>query len=463
MFDDDVFNDEPVVDDPSDMFDDDEFNDKPEQPVAEDPSEMFDDDEFNDKPEQPVADDPSEMFDDDEFNDEPKTQNNTNSNIISSHSEVASDAVYSGDKSFDDPIFNTDTKSNFGDKSFDDPIFNEPAASSLLDQTDPADAFDDPVFNDPPTSKRKKRIVRAQSNDTADDVFSNNSGFSPNDSPFVDSAELFRQHDRETLAQTGNSHSDNNRRYKVNRVAHLNGEDVDDSKLVLPDDIVSGSQVSDGHDREDEMFTSRSKMHRFYQENTYGKVTRRNIWVDMGKGDVGVYRNRDSGALRLVFRQDLTLKVKANFNLAGTLSSVAEPTRVMINNCHSLNEDGTVEVAKLAFRVKTPELAQQLYQLCQSVSPQRQIKQTEPEQQATERRRKRGLGFESKKPIPNATPTRKPQPKRKLKPKPKPTPKGPISQPKPSGGGRYCPYIVALLACVCVGLVAAAVVFYEYN
>ena len=144
-------------------------------------------------------------------------------------------------------------------------------------------------------------------------------------------------------------------------------DDVDDSKLKLPDQALEGEAVASGHEEEEELFKCRSRMHRFMVESKYGEVVRRNIWFDCGRGDVHVFKHRHTGAVRLVFRQEITLKVKANFLLKGTLAmqDPSKATRIMVNGAHTMDEEGKVEVANLAFRFKAPESVQALVQLFQ--------------------------------------------------------------------------------------------------
>ena len=147
-------------------------------------------------------------------------------------------------------------------------------------------------------------------------------------------------------------------------------DDVDDSKLKLPDEVIEGEQVASGHEEEDELFKSRTVMHRFFAKHVYGETTRENIWFDCGKGDLHVYKHKKTGVVRVVFRQEITLKVKANFRVEGVLAtqSATKKTRVMINGAHTLDEDNEVEVANLAFRFRSAEKAEELLALLEQYS-----------------------------------------------------------------------------------------------
>eukprot|EP00750_Incisomonas_marina_P030484 INCI7523.2.p1 GENE.INCI7523.2~~INCI7523.2.p1 ORF type:complete len:440 (-),score=64.69 INCI7523.2:1810-3129(-) len=103
-----------------------------------------------------------------------------------------------------------------------------------------------------------------------------------------------------------------------------------------------------GHEHEDTIFCSRTRMHRFFTANEYGTVTRSNMWQDMGVGEVCLFRNRkDLESARVVFR-DAAGKVRANFSLSGILVQTAEnkPTRVLFSNATSHNEKKEIEAQR---------------------------------------------------------------------------------------------------------------------
>ena len=161
------------------------------------------------------------------------------------------------------------------------------------------------------------------------------------------------------------------------------GGEVDDSLLKLPDEPLEGEAAPSGHEEEDELFRCRSKLHRFFKEHAYGGEVRENVWFDMGRGDCVVLRHRNGegnsgGVVRLVFRQELTQKVKSNFRLNGVLATHSGPNRVVISNALSrtpvedeyanVGED-KLEVQNISFKFRQPADADQLLALCAAENP----------------------------------------------------------------------------------------------
>ena len=155
---------------------------------------------------------------------------------------------------------------------------------------------------------------------------------------------------------------------------------IDDSQLILPTEALVGKALPSGHEEEEELFSYRAKMHRFFDKHTYGEETRTNVWLDCGRGDCRVYRHSKTRVVRLVFRQEQTKKVKSNFRLRGALAAkdTSQQARVVIANAHSLivEEDEYSDVAdaklqtqNLAFRFRDATSAEKLLALFAQENP----------------------------------------------------------------------------------------------
>ena len=114
---------------------------------------------------------------------------------------------------------------------------------------------------------------------------------------------------------------------------------VNDSLLKLPPPPeLLGEPLAPGHEHEREVFGCRAIMYEFETKNTLAGVVRENIWFDFGRGKCCVYLHNDTGSRRLVFRQDATFKVRANFQLQGShvARSDLNPCTILISQAKSL-------------------------------------------------------------------------------------------------------------------------------
>jgi len=72
---------------------------------------------------------------------------------------------------------------------------------------------------------------------------------------------------------------------------------------------------------EDEIvvFKMRAKLFVFVKEDVYGGEKRTDFWKERGTGDVKLLRHREMGKIRLLMRQEKTLKICANHLVAPTV------------------------------------------------------------------------------------------------------------------------------------------------
>ena len=71
-------------------------------------------------------------------------------------------------------------------------------------------------------------------------------------------------------------------------------------------------EVKTGEDDEDVLFKMRSKLYIFVTEDVYGGEKRTNFWKERGTGDVKLLKHKVHGKVRLLMRQEKTLKICAN-------------------------------------------------------------------------------------------------------------------------------------------------------
>ncbi|XP_042385023.1 ran-binding protein 1 homolog c-like [Zingiber officinale] len=81
-------------------------------------------------------------------------------------------------------------------------------------------------------------------------------------------------------------------------------EDEDTGAQIAPIVILSEVSVTTGEEDEDVLLDLKSKLYRFDKEG--------NLWKERGTGNVKLLKHRETGKVRLVMRQDKTLKICAN-------------------------------------------------------------------------------------------------------------------------------------------------------
>ncbi|XP_042377767.1 ran-binding protein 1 homolog c-like isoform X2 [Zingiber officinale] len=81
-------------------------------------------------------------------------------------------------------------------------------------------------------------------------------------------------------------------------------EDEDTGAQIAPIVILSEVAVTTGEEDEDVLLDLKSKLYRFDKEG--------NLWKERGTGNVKLLKHRETGKVRLVMRQDKTLKICAN-------------------------------------------------------------------------------------------------------------------------------------------------------
>lgn len=78
-------------------------------------------------------------------------------------------------------------------------------------------------------------------------------------------------------------------------------------------------EVKTGEDDEVVTFKMRSKLYVFVAEDVYGGEVRQNFWRERGTGDVKLLKHKVHGKVRLLMRQEKTLKICANHLVSPTV------------------------------------------------------------------------------------------------------------------------------------------------
>jgi len=71
-------------------------------------------------------------------------------------------------------------------------------------------------------------------------------------------------------------------------------------------------KTESGENEEETLFKMRCKLYCFVKEDVYGGEVRQNFWRERGTGDVKLLKHKTHGKVRLLMRQEKTLKICAN-------------------------------------------------------------------------------------------------------------------------------------------------------
>lgn len=101
-------------------------------------------------------------------------------------------------------------------------------------------------------------------------------------------------------------------------------ENVEDSKLKLPEQVIATVEAKSGEEDEDVVYheylyhlwncllNRRARLFLFFEEDRYGDEVRKNIWKERGTGEVRILKHKEEKKERIVMRQEKTLKLILN-------------------------------------------------------------------------------------------------------------------------------------------------------
>jgi Ran-binding protein 1 len=89
-------------------------------------------------------------------------------------------------------------------------------------------------------------------------------------------------------------------------------EAAGDATEFVPKVVVHEVAVTSGEEEEEVCFKGRCKLFLFVVEDVYGGEVRQNYWKERGTGDVKLLKHKEMGKVRLLMRQEKTLKICAN-------------------------------------------------------------------------------------------------------------------------------------------------------
>ena len=120
-----------------------------------------------------------------------------------------------------------------------------------------------------------------------------------------------------------------------------------EQKVELPDEV---KKVT-GEEAEECIYKQRAKLYRFRDDQ----------WKERGVGNCKLMRHKENKKIRLVMRQEKTLKPIANFNLAEEPLCVLLPMnnndKAFLWSCYDCSDEEPA-IEKLALRLKDADLAQ---------------------------------------------------------------------------------------------------------
>lgn len=93
-------------------------------------------------------------------------------------------------------------------------------------------------------------------------------------------------------------------------------------------------------------------------EDNYGGEKRTNYWKERGLGDVKILKDKTKGTVRVIMRQEKTLKPCANFALSEecSLAPMGSSTKAWVFNCHDFS-DGELKPLTCSIKFKNEEIA----------------------------------------------------------------------------------------------------------
>jgi Ran-binding protein 1 len=118
-------------------------------------------------------------------------------------------------------------------------------------------------------------------------------------------------------------------------------------------------EVKKDEDNAETLFTHRSKLYHFITEDTYGGETRTNYWKERGLGDIKILKDKTKGTVRVIMRQEKTLKPCANFALTEecSLTSMGSSVKAWVFNCHDFSDGGELKPLTCSIKFKNEEIA----------------------------------------------------------------------------------------------------------
>lgn len=120
---------------------------------------------------------------------------------------------------------------------------------------------------------------------------------------------------------------------------------------------------------QDILYTRRAKLY-IYGETLLDKGTGNKTWKERGIGDVRLLRHRENGAIRLLMRQEKTLKIIANFVVQHeiVLTPNVGSDRSWVWNCFDYAGGEQLEETTFALRFADSEIAKEFkekFEKCQ--------------------------------------------------------------------------------------------------
>lgn len=117
-------------------------------------------------------------------------------------------------------------------------------------------------------------------------------------------------------------------------------------------------EVKKDEDNAEILFTHRSKLYHFVKEDNYGGEVRTNYWKERGLGDVKILKDKEKGTVRVIMRQEKTLKPCANFALTEecALAPMGSSVKAWVFNCHDFS-DGELVPVTCSIKFKNEEIA----------------------------------------------------------------------------------------------------------
>ncbi|RHY33216.1 hypothetical protein DYB32_001797, partial [Aphanomyces invadans] len=117
-------------------------------------------------------------------------------------------------------------------------------------------------------------------------------------------------------------------------------------------------EVVSGEEDEEVLYTTRAKLFDF-RETLLNKGTGEKTWCERGVGNVRFLKHKEAGKVRLLMRQEKTLKILINHLVESraTLSANMGSDRAWVWTCYDFSE-GVVEPKTFALRFTSAENAQ---------------------------------------------------------------------------------------------------------
>jgi hypothetical protein len=100
-------------------------------------------------------------------------------------------------------------------------------------------------------------------------------------------------------------------------------------------------------------------LYHFITEDNYGGETRTNYWKERGLGDIKISKEKSKGTVRVIMRQEKTLKPCANFALTEecSLAPMGSSVKAWVFNCHDFSDGGELKPLTCSIKFKNEEIA----------------------------------------------------------------------------------------------------------